>query len=96
MRKLCNLCIWKRLVYFELFYIAHEKVSRTNIYWCHNCFFIQRFMFSGTQLLTVQALTSSIPDQETPRQWHSMWEGPDDPMQYLHTLVAKTMALQVC
>nr|XP_026693267.1 cytoplasmic dynein 2 heavy chain 1-like isoform X1 [Ciona intestinalis] len=50
----------------------------------------------GSQLLTsdVHKLASSILQQETPMQWHSMWEGPDDPMQYLHSLVAKTMALQ--
>nr|CAB3240329.1 cytoplasmic dynein 2 heavy chain 1-like [Phallusia mammillata] len=50
----------------------------------------------GTQLLTteVHKLANSILQQETPLQWHSMWEGPDDPMQYLHALVAKTMALQ--
>jgi len=56
------------------------------------------YCFSGTQLLTaeVHQLASSILQQQTPMQWHSMWEGPDDPMQYLHALVAKTMALQVC
>ncbi|CAK8696967.1 unnamed protein product [Clavelina lepadiformis] len=50
----------------------------------------------GTQLLTkeVHQLANSILQQQTPLQWHSMWEGPDDPMQYLHALVAKTMALQ--
>uniref|UniRef100_H2ZEZ6 Cytoplasmic dynein 2 heavy chain 1 n=1 Tax=Ciona savignyi TaxID=51511 RepID=H2ZEZ6_CIOSA len=50
----------------------------------------------GSQLLTtdVHKLANSILQQETPVQWHSMWEGPEDPMNYLHSLVAKTMALQ--
>lgn len=33
-------------------------------------------------------------EQATPMKWVKMWAGPDDPMQYLHALVAKTMALQ--
>jgi len=50
----------------------------------------------GTHLLTpeVQSDAGAIMEQTTPMKWVKMWAGPDDPMQYLHALVAKTMALQ--
>ena len=52
---------------------------------------------TGTHLLTpeVQSDAGAIMEQTTPMKWVKMWAGPDDPMQYLHALVAKTMALQV-
>ena len=31
---------------------------------------------------------------QTPLDWQSRWEGPEDPIQYLRTLVARTMAIQ--
>ncbi|XP_035681617.1 cytoplasmic dynein 2 heavy chain 1-like [Branchiostoma floridae] len=50
----------------------------------------------GTSLLTsdVQTLAKSLLRQETPGGWQSMWEGPEDPMQYLRALVARAMAIQ--
>lgn len=50
----------------------------------------------GTILLTsdVQKLANSLLLQETPLQWQASWEGPDDPIQYMHTIVGKGMALQ--
>ncbi|XP_066286377.1 cytoplasmic dynein 2 heavy chain 1-like isoform X1 [Branchiostoma lanceolatum] len=50
----------------------------------------------GTSLLTsdVQTLAKSLLRQETPGGWQSLWEGPEDPMQYLRALVARAMAIQ--
>ncbi|XP_022103094.1 cytoplasmic dynein 2 heavy chain 1-like isoform X1 [Acanthaster planci] len=50
----------------------------------------------GTTLLTseVQKLASLLLKQETPLDWLSRWDGPEDPIQYLRTLVARTMAIQ--
>lgn len=50
----------------------------------------------GTILLTsdVQKLANSLLLQETPLKWQAVWEGPDDPTQYMRTIVAKAMALQ--
>ena len=31
---------------------------------------------------------------QTPQSWLSKWDGPEDPMQYLRSLVARAMALQ--
>ncbi|XP_063970614.1 cytoplasmic dynein 2 heavy chain 1 [Lytechinus pictus] len=50
----------------------------------------------GTSLLTseVQALASNLLKQETPLSWQSKWEGPEDPVLYLKTIVSRTMAIQ--
>ncbi|XP_033632471.1 cytoplasmic dynein 2 heavy chain 1-like isoform X2 [Asterias rubens] len=50
----------------------------------------------GTTLLTseVQNMAALLLKQETPLDWQSRWEGPEDPIQYLRTLVARTMAIQ--
>ncbi|XP_018025771.1 cytoplasmic dynein 2 heavy chain 1, partial [Hyalella azteca] len=45
----------------------------------------------GTLLLTseVQKLADSLLKQETPGTWHELWEGPDDPLEYLRSLVRR-------
>ncbi|KAF2362508.1 ATPase dynein-related AAA domain [Trinorchestia longiramus] len=45
----------------------------------------------GTLLLTseVQKLADSLLKQETPSSWHALWEGPDDPLEYLRSLVRR-------
>nr|XP_014347414.1 PREDICTED: cytoplasmic dynein 2 heavy chain 1 [Latimeria chalumnae] len=50
----------------------------------------------GTSLLTseVQKLATALLSQECPVSWQSMWEGPDDPIQYLRGLVARALAIQ--
>uniref|UniRef100_A0A8C5PP60 Cytoplasmic dynein 2 heavy chain 1 n=1 Tax=Leptobrachium leishanense TaxID=445787 RepID=A0A8C5PP60_9ANUR len=50
----------------------------------------------GTSLLTsdVQKLASALLDQKCPQAWQSKWEGPEDPLQYLRGLVARTVAIQ--
>ena len=53
-------------------------------------------VIKGTQLLTssVQALAVSLMQQEVPGQWESHWEaGPSDPIQWLKSLMTKTVAL---
>ncbi|XP_076467409.1 LOW QUALITY PROTEIN: cytoplasmic dynein 2 heavy chain 1-like [Babylonia areolata] len=51
----------------------------------------------GTQLLTseVQKLAGALLHQETPGEWLSQWDGPEDPIQYLKGLVARASAIQV-
>ncbi|XP_077984893.1 cytoplasmic dynein 2 heavy chain 1-like [Glandiceps talaboti] len=50
----------------------------------------------GTMLLNsdVQGMATSLLKQETPMSWLSRWDGPEDPIQYLRALVARTMAIQ--
>ncbi|XP_025088458.1 cytoplasmic dynein 2 heavy chain 1-like isoform X3 [Pomacea canaliculata] len=50
----------------------------------------------GTQLLTseVQNLAAALLNQETPLNWLSQWDGPEDPVQYLKGLVARATAIQ--
>ncbi|KAJ8027756.1 Cytoplasmic dynein 2 heavy chain 1 [Holothuria leucospilota] len=50
----------------------------------------------GTSLLTseVQSLASSLLKQETPLLWQNKWEGPEDPIQYLRTIVTRSLAIQ--
>ncbi|XP_070553238.1 cytoplasmic dynein 2 heavy chain 1-like isoform X2 [Ptychodera flava] len=50
----------------------------------------------GTMLLTsdVQAMATSLLKQETPMSWLRRWDGPEDPIHFLRSLVARTMALQ--
>ncbi|XP_067663541.1 cytoplasmic dynein 2 heavy chain 1-like isoform X1 [Haliotis asinina] len=50
----------------------------------------------GTQLLTkeVQNLAAALLNQETPINWLNQWDGPEDPIQYLRGLVARTQAIQ--
>ncbi|XP_069998938.1 cytoplasmic dynein 2 heavy chain 1 isoform X2 [Penaeus vannamei] len=45
----------------------------------------------GTLLLTsdVQKLADSLLSQETPSSWLSLWEGPEDPLEYLRSLVRR-------
>ncbi|XP_074649972.1 cytoplasmic dynein 2 heavy chain 1-like [Tubulanus polymorphus] len=50
----------------------------------------------GTQLLTkdVQNLAAALLSQETPISWLNRWDGPEDPMHYLRSLIARAMASQ--
>ncbi|XP_029458286.1 cytoplasmic dynein 2 heavy chain 1 [Rhinatrema bivittatum] len=50
----------------------------------------------GTSLLSseVQKLASALLEQKCPLTWQSKWEGPEDPMQYLRSLVARALAIQ--
>ncbi|KAM3875467.1 cytoplasmic dynein 2 heavy chain 1 [Diretmus argenteus] len=50
----------------------------------------------GTQLLTaeVQKLASALLNQECPLTWQNKWEGPEEPMQYLRTVVTRALAIQ--
>ncbi|XP_071483964.1 LOW QUALITY PROTEIN: cytoplasmic dynein 2 heavy chain 1-like [Diadema antillarum] len=50
----------------------------------------------GTSLLTseVQKLAAALLKQETPLSWQKKWEGPEDPVLYLKTIVARTTAIQ--
>ncbi|XP_052794024.1 cytoplasmic dynein 2 heavy chain 1-like isoform X3 [Mya arenaria] len=50
----------------------------------------------GTQLLNkdVQNLASALLNQETPLSWQAMWDGPEDPVQYLRGLVSRALAVQ--
>ncbi|CAL1541204.1 unnamed protein product [Lymnaea stagnalis] len=50
----------------------------------------------GTQLLTsdVQMLAAALLNQETPLNWLSKWDGPEDPVQYLRGLVTRAAAIQ--
>ncbi|KAL3878520.1 hypothetical protein ACJMK2_030860 [Sinanodonta woodiana] len=50
----------------------------------------------GTQLLTkeVQNLAEALLNQETPQSWLSKWDGPEDPIQFLHGLVSRGLAIQ--
>lgn len=49
----------------------------------------------GTALLDaeVQALAGALLKQEVPLSWSNRFEGPEDPIQWLRSLVAKTLAL---
>uniref|UniRef100_A0A8C5IBC2 Cytoplasmic dynein 2 heavy chain 1 n=1 Tax=Junco hyemalis TaxID=40217 RepID=A0A8C5IBC2_JUNHY len=50
----------------------------------------------GTSLLSseVQKLASALLNQKCPATWQSKWEGPEDPLQYLRSLVARALAIQ--
>ncbi|XP_009895076.2 cytoplasmic dynein 2 heavy chain 1 [Dryobates pubescens] len=50
----------------------------------------------GTSLLSseVQRLASALLNQKCPITWQSKWEGPEDPLQYLRSLVARALAIQ--
>ena len=50
----------------------------------------------GTQLLDekVNNLAKSLMRQETPGKWQKMWDGPEDPMIYIKTVVEKATAVQ--
>ncbi|NXI65822.1 DYHC2 protein, partial [Anseranas semipalmata] len=50
----------------------------------------------GTSLLSpeVQRLASALLNQKCPLTWQSKWEGPEDPLQYLRSLVARALAIQ--
>ncbi|KAM9801492.1 cytoplasmic dynein 2 heavy chain 1 [Neosynchiropus ocellatus] len=50
----------------------------------------------GTQLLTpeVQKLATALLNHECPLTWQNKWEGPDEPMQYLRSVVARALAIQ--
>ncbi|XP_061923239.1 dynein cytoplasmic 2 heavy chain 1 isoform X1 [Entelurus aequoreus] len=50
----------------------------------------------GTELLTpkVQKLATALLNQECPLTWQDMWEGPEEPMQYLGAIVMRALALQ--
>uniref|UniRef100_A0A672TN04 Cytoplasmic dynein 2 heavy chain 1 n=1 Tax=Strigops habroptila TaxID=2489341 RepID=A0A672TN04_STRHB len=50
----------------------------------------------GTSLLSseVQRLATALLNQKCPIAWQSKWEGPEDPLQYLRSLVARALAMQ--
>uniref|UniRef100_A0A8C0I8A9 Cytoplasmic dynein 2 heavy chain 1 n=1 Tax=Bubo bubo TaxID=30461 RepID=A0A8C0I8A9_BUBBB len=50
----------------------------------------------GTSLLNseVQRLASALLNQKCPITWQSKWEGPEDPLQYLRSLVARALAIK--
>ncbi|KAK2517344.1 Dync2h1 [Columba guinea] len=50
----------------------------------------------GTSLLSseVQRLASALLNQKCPLTWQTKWEGPEDPLQYLRSLVARALAIQ--
>uniref|UniRef100_A0A8B9QUJ2 Cytoplasmic dynein 2 heavy chain 1 n=1 Tax=Anas platyrhynchos TaxID=8839 RepID=A0A8B9QUJ2_ANAPL len=50
----------------------------------------------GTSLLSpeVQKLANALLNQKCPLAWQSKWEGPEDPLQYLRSLVARALAVQ--
>ncbi|XP_051482944.1 cytoplasmic dynein 2 heavy chain 1 isoform X1 [Apus apus] len=50
----------------------------------------------GTSLLSseVQRLASALLNQKCPVTWQSKWEGPEDPLHYLRSLVARAVAIQ--
>ncbi|XP_069679211.1 cytoplasmic dynein 2 heavy chain 1 isoform X2 [Periplaneta americana] len=50
----------------------------------------------GTVLPTsdIMQLADSIMNQQTPDVWHKQWEGPGEPMLYLRSLMARTLAVQ--
>ncbi|NXK72907.1 DYHC2 protein, partial [Amazona guildingii] len=50
----------------------------------------------GTSLLSseVQRLATALLNQKCPITWQSKWEGPEDPLQYLRSLVARALAIQ--
>ncbi|XP_075347137.1 cytoplasmic dynein 2 heavy chain 1 isoform X3 [Mycteria americana] len=50
----------------------------------------------GTSLLSseVQRLASALLNQKCPLTWQTKWEGPEDPLQYLRSLVARAFAIQ--
>ncbi|XP_065833043.1 cytoplasmic dynein 2 heavy chain 1-like isoform X2 [Oscarella lobularis] len=49
----------------------------------------------GTTLVTpaVQKLAASLLHHQVPEAWSTLWNGPDDPVHYLRSLVAKSLAL---
>ncbi|RDD40688.1 Cytoplasmic dynein 2 heavy chain 1 [Trichoplax sp. H2] len=49
----------------------------------------------GNALLTtaITALAGALLKNEVPSSWSNKWDGPEDPMQWLRALVAKTLAL---
>ena len=67
------------------------------------CFFIfyLLFLFSiliqGTQLLnkSVQEVAGALMHHETPASWNKLWDGPEDPVQWLKAIMQKTNALSV-
>ena len=53
-------------------------------------------VIKGTQLLTtdVEALAVALMRQQVPADWSSRWDsGPEDPVQWLTSLMSKTLAL---
>ena len=50
----------------------------------------------GSSLLDekVSKLAASLLKQETPASWHKLWSGPDNPMDYIKTIVFKAAEIQ--
>ena len=50
----------------------------------------------GTSLLNekVSSLASSLLQQETPASWHKLWPGPENPLDYIKTIVYKAGEIQ--
>ncbi|XP_022234957.1 cytoplasmic dynein 2 heavy chain 1-like [Limulus polyphemus] len=50
----------------------------------------------GTILLNkeTRTLATSLLQHETPTQWQKKWEGPDDPLQYLRSVMSRALAIQ--
>lgn len=47
-------------------------------------------IFSCFEILSVSILLFQCPPT-----WQSKWEGPEDPLQYIRSLVARALAIQV-
>lgn len=56
-------------------------------------------LLSGSYIFHVQCYVHGLIwvllNSQCPLTWQSKWEGPEDPLQYLRGLVARTMAIQV-
>ncbi|XP_042221258.1 cytoplasmic dynein 2 heavy chain 1-like isoform X2 [Homarus americanus] len=50
----------------------------------------------GTLLLTadVQKLADSLLRQETPGSWQKLWDGPEDPLEYLRSLIRRALGIE--
>ena len=51
----------------------------------------------GSQLLnkSVQEVAGALMHHETPPSWIKLWDGPEDPVQWLKAIMQKTNALSV-
>lgn len=75
-------------------YLIFFKTIRFNfILFIKHCFMF--FSTEGQQLVTkpVQGVASSLMNHETPAEWLKLWDGPEDPIQWLKAVMQKTSAL---
>jgi len=54
-----------------------------------------RAVIAGTALLTstVQAIAQTLMEGEVPRVWEKIWEGPEQPLQWLRGVVTRAVAI---